>query len=174
MILIIIITSSGCIIMAYKNDYKGNNNVNNNYKKLNTIIDTDIPEDSTILKFEDGHSGFLGDGELYSEVQLTENGTKKFIADSEKTKKWKDIPLTTDIKIIVYGGDYNGVNYDIGHKSKSIPQDIKNGIYYNRDRFAEAHPEEKSKDINSRTSYNVTVAILDFDTNKLYIYQLDT
>lgn len=31
----------------------------------------------------------------------------------------------------------------------------------------------KSTNINSRSSYNVTISIFDLDANKLYIYTLD-
>ena len=55
----------------------------------------------------------------------------------------------------------------------NIPK-TKNGIYYFRDRFAENYPEEAGTNINDRASYNITFALLDLDTNKLYIYKLDT
>ena len=50
----------------------------------------------------------------------------------------------------------------------------KNGIYYFKDRFAENYPEEADTNINDRAAYNITFAIFDLDTNKLYIYKLDT
>ena len=55
----------------------------------------------------------------------------------------------------------------------SLPK-IKNGIYYFRDRYAENYPEEADININERYSYNFTACLLDLDTNKLYIYELDT
>ncbi|MCC3866888.1 hypothetical protein [Terrisporobacter mayombei] len=69
-------------------------------------------------------------------------------------------------------GGFHGDGYfeDGGH----IPRDIKNGIYYFRDRYAENYPEEADIDINERWSYNFTVAIFDLDKNKLYICELDT
>ena len=68
--------------------------------------------------------------------------------------------------------DYgDGYFEDGGH----IPRDIKNGIYYFRDRYAgKKYPKEADVDINERYSYNFTISILDLDENKLYIYDLDT
>lgn len=139
------------------------------------LIGMELPKDSTVIKHKDTHGGFHGDGELYLEIQLTKDGVKQFISDAKKTRKWSSLPLSDDIKIILYGGDYNGTSYDIGDRmTGDIPKDIKTGIYYVRDRFAENYPKEKNIDINQRASYNITIAILDSSTRKLYIYELDT
>jgi hypothetical protein len=148
---------------AYKYD--------NSYKSL---IGINLPASSTVLRNEDGHGGFHGDGESYLEIQLTKDGVEKFISDAKETQRWFTFPLPEDVKIILYGGDYGGTSYHIDEISKTIPKDIKNGIYFFRDRFAENYPEEKDKSIYSRGAYNVTISILNFDTNKLYIYELDT
>ena len=55
----------------------------------------------------------------------------------------------------------------------NIPK-TKNEIYYFKDRFAENYPEEADTNINDRAAYNITFALFDLDTNKLYIYKLDT
>ena len=73
---------------------------------------------------------------------------------------------------IEYFDPYNSVNY-----SEMIDTEIpktKNGIYYFKDRFAENYPEEADTNINDRAAYNITFALFDLDTNKLYIYKLDT
>ncbi|MPN19045.1 hypothetical protein SDC9_166411 [bioreactor metagenome] len=148
--------------------------MNDDFHKLGRIIGVDIPKDSTILRWDDGHGGFHGDGEAYAEIKLTKIGMEKFIVDAAKNEMWNDIPLPRELKIIINGGDYDGISYDIGKMSKNSPQDIQKGIYYLRDRFADNYPEKKHTDINLRSSYNVTISILDFETNKLYIYELDT
>ncbi|WP_195245284.1 hypothetical protein [Clostridium celatum] len=148
--------------------------MNNHLYQLNKIIELNIPKDSTILKWNDEHDGFHGDGETYAEIKLTKEGMEKFIIDAQETNKWNSIPLSKELKTIVYGGDYGGISYDIGKMSKNIPDDIKRGIYYFRDRYAEHYTEHIDTNINSRYSYNLTISILDFDANKLYIYELDT
>ena len=137
-------------------------------------IGVNLPKDSTIIMDGDSHGGFHGDGEYYSEIQLTDDGIKKFSNNANKTGEWFPTPLPKDIEIILHGGEYEGINYNIGNKSKNIPKDIKNGIYYVRDRFAESNSNMKNKNILSRNSFNVTVSILDFETKKLYVYKLDT
>ncbi|NFU40939.1 hypothetical protein FDG30_15900 [Clostridium sporogenes] len=89
-------------------------------------------------------------------------------------KKWESLPLPIDFSLIVYGGYYKDTNYDIGNLSKNIPKNIKNGFYYVEDRYAKKYPKEKDININSGYSYNVTISIFDLNTNKLYIYILDT
>jgi hypothetical protein len=139
-----------------------------------TRIGVELPENSTVVKEKDSHSGIQGEGEYYSEIQLSKYGAQEFIIASKKTGKWKAYPLPESIQAIIYGGKFNGVDYNIGQMSKTIPKNIQNGIYYVRDRFAELYPDKKNVDINSRKAWNVTIAILDFKTNRLYIYELDT
>ncbi|HEX3038990.1 MAG TPA: hypothetical protein VHP54_01670 [Caproiciproducens sp.] len=143
-------------------------NAENSYDK--NRIGIDLPKQSIILKQEDDHGGFHGDGEYYSEIQLTADGVKEFMDKAGKTGKWHSLPLPKDIDLIIHGNEFRSV----GTMSKMIPKNIKNGIYYARDRLAEQDPSEKDTSILSRYSYNVTISILDFDTRKLYIYELDT
>lgn len=82
------------------------------------------------------------------------------------------MPLDANIDLLLYSFKDN--TRDIEGNTKELPKDISTGIYYVRDRFAENYPKEKDKDINSRGSYNVTVAIFDYEKNILYIYELDT
>lgn len=125
------------------------------------MIGIDLPKQSTVLKEEDSHGGFHGDGEYYSEIQLAEDSVNEFVDDATNTGKWLSLPLSSDIANII------SIQ---GH----IPQNLNNGIYFVRDRFAEKYPDQKDTNINSRYSYNLTISIFDFDTNILYIYELDT
>jgi hypothetical protein len=161
-LIFILITGYG-IITTLKN-----NNTNKNH------IGIALPENSIVVIQKDNHNGVQGEGEYYSEVQLTKYGAQKFISETKKTGKWLALPLPQSIQIILYGGKYGGRDYNIGQMSKNIPKNIQSGMYYVRDRFAERYPDKKNVDINSRKSWNVTIAILDFKTNKLYIYELDT
>jgi hypothetical protein len=74
----------------------------------------------------------------------------------------------------MHGGQYNSSLYNIGEKSKNIPRNIENGIYFVIDRFADRYTNEKDINIISRNSCNVTVTVLDINTKKLYVYELDT
>jgi hypothetical protein len=132
-----------------------------NYK---SIIGVNLPRNSTVLKEEDDSGGFPADGEYYAVVQLTKDGIQKFVKNANKTGKWLALPLSRDISNII----------DLGEETHNIPKNIKHGIYYVRDRYAEYYPNDKNTNINCRGTYNVTIAILDTKTGKLYIYKLDT
>jgi hypothetical protein len=147
------------IVILGSGFYRSNKN---SYKKL---IGVSLPKGSTVIIEEDSHGGFLGDGEYYSEIQLTDDGVEKFLNNVDKTGKWLPLPLSEDIETLLY---------HTGDKSKNIPKDVNNGIYYIRDRFAEKYPDMKDQNILSRPAFNVIVSILDLDTKKLYIYKLDT
>ena len=138
-------------------------------------IEIDLPNDSKELKFLDTHGGFHGDGECIVEQQLTEKGAKEFIKNANKTGKWSALPLNSEFKIYLYGGRFNNVEF--GEKdipSKNIPRNLNHGIYYFRDRYAEYYPNEANKSFLRRCATNATISILDTDTNKLYIYEIDT
>lgn len=140
----------------------------------NKGIGIKLPKDSIIIIKEDNHGGFHGDGEYFSEIQLTNEGLKEFTSSANKTGQWNSLPLSKDIEIILHGWNYKDPGYHTGNKAENIPKDIKSGIYYVKDRFTKEDPNMKSKNILSRNSYNVTISILNFETKKLYIYELDT
>ncbi|ERI95434.1 hypothetical protein HMPREF1982_00177 [Clostridiales bacterium oral taxon 876 str. F0540] len=160
--IIIIILLYAILKISYKNNY---------FKKL---IGINLPKDSIVLKSEDTHGGFHGDGELFIEVQLTDKGSVEFVNNTKNTGKWTSLPLPKDLTAMLYGGEFNGIIHDENNMFKAVPKDINKGSYYFRDRFAERYPESKDKSIFDRGSYNFTGAILDLNTNKLYIYELDT
>ena len=152
----IIITSCALVIAIGLVFYKFTPNIS-----YTNMIGIDLPKQSTVLKEEDSHGGFHGDGEYYSEIQLAEDSVNEFVDDVTNTGKWLLLPLSSDIANIISIQGHN-------------PQNLNNGIYFVRDRFAEKYPDQKDTNINSRYSYNVTISIFDFDTNILYIYELDT
>lgn len=144
-----------------------------NYSEM---IDTEIPKNAKVLDYKDTHGGFLGDGDLYAVIQFDKNEKNSFLKNIEKNKKWKKTPLQKDLKLIIYGGELKkDGNYYVYEPlpDYNIPK-TKNGIYYFKDRFAENYPEDADTNINDRAAYNITFALFDLDTNKLYIYKLDT
>ena len=63
----------------------------------------EIPKNSTILVEADTHGGFHGDGHYYKEIQLTDEGVKKFIEDAKDTDTWSDFPLADEVNYWIYG-----------------------------------------------------------------------
>lgn len=142
------------------NEFHGIFSDNNKYNKH---IKMNLPKDSIILIENDSHGGFHGDGEYYSEVQFTEDGIKEFIKSANETRQWCSYPLPNEIENLLSFAESGG-------ETKKIPMDIKNGIYYFNDRSTGS----SSNTGGVKNSYNFTIAILDSNTKKLYIYELDT
>ena len=127
-------------------------------------IGSSLPNDSVVISETDSHGGFHGDGEYYSQIQLTKNGLQEFEKSIDGLDGWKKDSLPNDIQLLLSGSNL----------SKKLPSTINNGIYYINDRFEKQYPKQKNTNILHRAAFNFTVAILDIDTMKLYIYELDT
>lgn len=173
LIILIIIVGYKLLDMKMLKDYEIYMEAPSTY---NDKIGISIPKDSTVLDYEDSHGGFHGDGESYVIIKLSEKGKNEFSKKVKRSKKWGNLPLPDKYERIVFGGEFDNVSYGDGYFENGghIPRNIKNGIYYFRDRYAENYPQEASIDINERYSYNFTISILDLDENKLYICELDT
>ena len=120
-----------------------------------------------IISEIDNHSGFNGDGDYFAKIKCSN------INKEELSRHWKKLPLSDTLDTVskIDKCDSKGC-MNIYEKYK-IPN-ITNGYYY----FLDRHPESKNKyddkNLNNRTSYNYTLAILDKDTNTIYFYELDT
>lgn len=156
-----------------KRDYE---NYINNASNYSEKIGISIPKDSTVLDYKDTPKGFNGDGEEFVLIQLSDKGQDILINNAKKSSKWSSLPLPEEIQPIIFGGKYEDVDYGEGifELEENIPRNIKNGMYYFKDRYAENYPDEADTDIKSRYSYNFTIAILDMDENKLYIFEYDS
>ena len=93
----------------------------------------------------------------------------------ELIEDWKQLPLTENLQIIMYGGEKDGISY-----APKLPEEahwpiISNGVYKFVDRYSE-FVADRSDDANlfDRHSYNFSVAVYDFDTDKLYYFEFDT
>ena len=168
-ILFPLLLALSCIIQDSKNIDKSIKYKNDPLSYYSETIDTKIPTDSTVLMYKDNYGGFPMDGNSYAIIQLTQKGRETFIKTTDKNDKWSSLPIKKDFQEAI------GV-FDDGDEDSFGPDisKIKNGIYYFRDRYAENYPEESKTNINDRYAYNFTVAIFDFDTNKLHIYTVDT
>ena len=136
-------------------------------RKLNNLDVTS----GEILRFNDTHGGFLGDGECYAEVKFSDNSVSEIIKN-----EWQKLPLTDNLNTVIYGGEVKtefGPGTVLSFVDDKIPK-IKNGYYYFEDRHSESKNKKDDTDIFNRYSYNFTVAIYDLDTHSLYFYALDT
>lgn len=137
---------------------------NNRLKNISESIELDVSK-CRIEKDIDTHGGFLGDGEQFTKVICSNL--------DEVSSNWKKLPLTESISKAVeliqcFGDGCKDVyeRYDMPH--------ITNGYYFFLDRHSESINKYDDTNINNRSSWNFTLAILDNDTNTIYYYELDT
>jgi hypothetical protein len=124
-----------------------------------------------VIEESDTHGGFHGDGYYYLILDCSENREQAM----ELIEDWKQLPLTENLQIIMYGGEKDGISY-----APKLPEEahwpiISNGVYKFVDRYSE-FVADRSDDAKlfDRHSYNFSVAVYDFDTDKLYYFEFDT
>ncbi|MFH0888915.1 MAG: hypothetical protein V1871_06885 [Planctomycetota bacterium] len=108
-----------------------------------------IPSDVRIIRIDDTHDGFHGDGTFYLEARLETDQIPLFIQAISQTGKWKRLPLPESVV----------KNYQCKPTMIYLPGKLKNGLYYLHD-FS---PEKDS----------YAIAILNLDTNELFVYKAD-
>ena len=124
----------------------------------------------TVIEEKDTHGGFLGDGTYYLILDCSERKEQA----TELIKDWKPLPLTENLQLIMYGGEKNGVGYAYDLAEEAHWPIINNGVYKFVDRHSEAVDKSDDTNLFNRYSYNFTIAVYDFDTDKLYYFEFDT
>ena len=138
----------------------------NKIDRINSEIELDNSS-CKIIRDKDTHGGFLGDGDYFAELKC------KSINYEKLASNWKELPLSSSLEEILnvkQCGDRGCLNV---FEKYSIPN-IENGYYYCVDRHSESIDKYDSTDINNRSSWNFTLAILDKESNTVYFYKLDT
>lgn len=139
--------------------------------KTNEYIQKEIGLDISscnILKDEDTHGGFLGDG-TYFLIANCSNNKENILS---QISHWKNFPLTQKLEWVVYGYEKDGVEI-AKHIPESIPR-IENGYYYFYDRQDDVKDPFNEEKFFDRASYNYTLVLYDKDTNLFYYFELDT
>lgn len=128
------------------------------------------PNAFTVVEEEDTHGGFHGDGSCYLILDCSRNTehAKKI------TQDWKQLPLTENLQLAMYGGEKNGVQYDYNFAEEAHWPIIRNGVYKFVDRHSEAVDKSDDTNLFSRYSFNFSIALYDLDTNILYYFEMDT
>lgn len=123
-----------------------------------------------IVKEEDTHGGWLGDGDYHLVLDCSKNpGEARNIV-----KDWKPLPLSENLDIIMYGGVRDNVVYRFQSAERAQWPRISNGVYLFMDRHDEAIDPADDTNLLNRYSYNFTVAMYDLDNDRLYYFELDT
>lgn len=146
LLIIFLIPLSGCSINK-KND-------------IGKTINLDM-KSCNIIEQKDTHGGFLGDGDYYAKIKCN---------NFSLTSEWNELPLSNNIKEIMNMEQCDDKGCHNVYDKYNIPN-ISNGYYYFIDRYNMSHDDT---DLNSRGSYNFSLAIYDINTNFIYYYELDT
>lgn len=138
-------------------------------KYVQDFCDLDI-SGSTVISEEDTHGGFLGDGALIVKFDCTE------ISDSvlQQTENWNELPLTENLQLIMYGGEKDGVEYGYNLAEEYGIPEITSGSYFFLNRHSEATDTKSDSELFELISFNFSLAVYDFDTSILYLFEFDT
>lgn len=117
----------------------------------------------------DDHGGFHGDGISYIVLEDEEGAILEAIL---RDNRWKITPLDVVSEVLAYGKTMpDGSQWEpvfMEDRQPLIPK-IEKGYYLLIDRH-----HNKTEDILSRYSYNLTFSIYDLESQKLYFVALDT
>ncbi len=138
-------------------------------KHIQKKINLDITN-CNIETDKDEHGGFHGDGDYFVKAQCQDD----FDNEIKKTGLWKELPLTENLELIMYGGKKDDVTYVYELANNAGIPKIENGYYYFIDRHTESQNKYSDLDLFNRYSFNFTIALYDNDTNILYYYEFDT
>lgn len=136
-------------------------------KHYRNLIGLDVPKNSIVLKSEDSHGGFHGDGVLYEEIQIKDDDIAAFTNNALNKESWGWLPMSSELSKFIYGE--HTYNYSYGGYGEMMPENINYGLYYFNDRY---HTKEGS--IFERYSQNFNFAIFNIDKGRLYILKYDS
>lgn len=159
----LIITNIFLCILLTSCTISSSNNHTNDYFGFNT-------DDFEIIEENDTHGGFHGDGSYYITLDCTENADLA----REIVKDWNNLPLSENLRLVMYGGDKNGMTYMYNFATEANWPYFKSGVYKFVDRHNQAINESNDSDLLNRFSFNFTLAVYDFDTDTFYYFEKDT
>ncbi len=140
-------------------------------KRISDSIETKIPTDLK-AEYEDSHGGFHGDGDTFAKVRLIGKSAEKVIIEIKD--KWKPLPLSENLNLIMYGGIKDNIEYSYNLAEKFQIPHIEHGYWYFIDRHSKSAETYYDANLFERNSINFTLALYDADTSILYYLELDT
>lgn len=109
----------------------------------------------TLVRYEDSHGGFLGDGLTVAEVEIG-----SLAGRLGGLPGWRPLPLSENgaEALELVGG----------------PEGVKEGFYYLYDRHSQSQDPFDDSELHQRFSWNFTLAVYDGKNERLYYYEFDT
>ena len=124
----------------------------------------------TVVEEKDTHGGFQGEGSYYLILDCSQNSNRAH----EITQGWKELPLSNNLDLVMYGGEKDGVSYGYNFAEEAHWPTISNGVYKFVDRHSESVDKSDDTNLLNRYSFNFSVAVYDLDTDTLYYFEMDT
>ncbi len=116
---------------------------------------------------EDTHKGFHNDGDYYARIKCTDIDYDKL------SSNWKKLPLTNELNKVMSMEQCDDEDCKDVYLKYNIPK-FTSGYYYFKDRHSESKNKYDDSEINNRASYNFTLALLNKENGRVYVYELDT
>ena len=128
-----------------------------------------VPQHFTVVQESDDHGGWMGDGLYYLVLDCGENRDEAL----ENVRGWKELPLSENLRLMLYSGEKDGVWYNYLDKAVTLPE-IESGWYCFVDRHRESTDSSDDTNLLSRYSFNFSAAVYDAQTDRLYYLEFDT
>lgn len=145
--------------------------------KINSSISKDLGikvPNNLEFQYEDSHGGFHGDGVTLAKAKITQNNIQ-YILDKSKVK-WNKMPMSKDIKLRLYGGRKDNINYSYELAKDLNMENIETGYWLFLDRWGNEKEYTKGEGLldGNRHSKNFSLGIIDSDNNIFYYIKFDS
>ena len=121
-----------------------------------------IPFSASMTEYHDTR-GWFGDGEINAKIKINNDAEKA--GSIPGMENWDSLPMPKDLSILIFGNDM----FSYGNDRIREAQNVKNGLYYFRDRSGQT-----ATPLLNRSSYNFTFALYDLNSDTLYFYRSDS
>lgn len=148
------------------------------FNAINNVITPEVevgiklPKGLKPIELKEKESSFLGDGSYYAVYELNDEQVSTIKKDILNQNKWHEMPMKADIVYIARR--FLNSSLENGEIKNDMLVESYHGFYFFKDRLAEQSEEISKEPFWQRSSYNFTLAMLDIDNNRLYIYTVDT
>ncbi len=127
-------------------------------------------DDFVVVEELDSHGGFHGDGTYHLILDCSEHQEKAL----ENIAGWKELPLSENLALILYGGEKDGRTYGYYLAEEANIPEIQNGYFCFLDRHSESTDIHSDAELFNRASFNFSLALYDTDTDRMYYFEFDT
>ena len=127
-----------------------------------------------VIEESDTHGGFHGDGLAFLSLDFS---SASLSPQLEGNSAWSPLPLSAQLSALAYGSGTGSIRtgpYLTDGNGAPIFPFIQNGYYYFYDRHDQAEDPRNESAIMGRSSFNLTLALYDTDTDTLYYVKYDT